>query len=54
MNVKLTVVDDKGTGFLPTFGVIDAVKIENEEGIRYQVTADSSTRFLREDQVQVE
>lgn len=54
MNVKLTVVDTKGTGFLPDLGVIDAVKVENEDCIRYRVTADASTRFLREDQVRVE
>lgn len=54
MNVKLTVVDAKGTGFLPEMGVIDAVKVTNESGVRYHVTADSNDRFLREDQVKVQ
>lgn len=54
MKVKLTVTDTSHTGFLPDMGVIDAVKVEDENGVRYHVIADGNSRYLREEQVQLE
>lgn len=52
MNVKVNVIETKGTGFLPDMGELDAVKTVTEHGAQYTISADGQDRVLQAHQVQ--